>query len=298
MMMSEKTSSPLIRSTVTDEIFNALGLRRRGFLRRCLGWIFALPTGIFARYMTAVDQAVGRGGLPAGCQKMLDLLGVHAQAKGTTQIPIKGPAIILANHPGAYDSIVIGSLIPRADLKFIVSKTRFYQVLPNIHPRFIYVSNDPLERMLALRGAVDHLRQGAVLLQFGSGSIEPDPATHPIGDDVFSKWFPSMEIFLRKVPDTHVVPTIASGVLLERFDNHPLTKLRRGAKDKRLLAEFMQVIQQLVSPKSVTAHPKISFGSPFTLADINGAGKGRRLMPPIIARIKEQLKNHLTWIGR
>jgi len=60
----------------------------------------------------------------------------------------------------------------------------------------------------------------------------------------------------------------------------------------------MQVIQQLVSPKSVTAHPKISFGSPFTLADINGAGKGRRLMPPIIARIKEQLKNHLTWIGR
>jgi len=205
MMMSEKTSSPLIRSTVTDEIFNALGLRRRGFLRRCLGWIFALPTGIFARYMTAVDQAVGRGGLPAGCQKMLDLLGVHAQAKGTTQIPIKGPAIILANHPGAYDSIVIGSLIPRADLKFIVSKTRFYQVLPNIHPRFIYVSNDPLERMLALRGAVDHLRQGGVLLQFGSGSIEPDPATHPIGDDVFSKWFPSMEIFLRKVPDTHVV---------------------------------------------------------------------------------------------
>ncbi|MEA3327189.1 MAG: hypothetical protein U9R53_07750 [Chloroflexota bacterium] len=262
-----------------------------------MGWVFALPTGIFTRYMAVIDEAVGRSGPPAGCQKLLDLLGVQAHAKGTTQIPEKGPTIILANHPGAYDSIAIGSLIHRADLKFIVSKTRFYQVLPNIHPMFIYVSKDPQERLLALRGVVDHLRQGGILLQFGSGLIEPDPATHPIGDDVFSKWSPSMEIFLRKVPDTHVVPTIASGVLLDRFEKHPLTKLRRGAKDKRLLAEFMQVIQQLVFPKSVTAHPKISFGSPFTLADINGASKGRRVMSSIIARIKEQLKNHLAWIG-
>jgi len=82
MMMPEITSIPLIRSTITDEIFNALGLRRRGFLRRCLGWVFALPTGIFAPHMAAVDQAVGRGGVTACCQKMLDLLVIQVHAQG------------------------------------------------------------------------------------------------------------------------------------------------------------------------------------------------------------------------
>jgi len=129
--MPEITSIPLIRSTITDEIFFALGLGRRGFLRRSMGWVFAPPTSIFARFMAAVDQVVRRGGVTAGCQKLLDLLCVQVQAKGTSQIPDKGPTIILANHPGAYDSIAIGSLITRNDLKFIVSKTRvsirFYQ---------------------------------------------------------------------------------------------------------------------------------------------------------------------------
>ena len=295
--MPEIPSIPLIRSAITDEIFFALGLGRRGFLRRCLGWLFALPTSIFARYTAAVDQAVGKGGLPAGSQKMLDLLGVKMQVKGTFQIPSKGPTIILSNHPGAYDSIAIGSQVPRNDLKFIVSKTRFYQALPNIYPRLIDVSKDPHERMLVLRGAIDHLRQGGILLQFGSGLIEPDPAIHTIGDDVFKKWYQSIEIFLRKVPETVVVPTIASGVLLERFDSHPLTKLRRGGLNKRRLAEFMQVIQQLVFPKSVKTHPHISFGKPFTLTDVIRESKEKRLMPAIIARIKDQLKAHLTWIG-
>lgn len=296
--MPEITSIPLIRSAITDEIFYALGLRRRGFLRRVTGWVFTLPTGIFARYMAAVDEAVGRAGPPAGCQKMLDSLGVQIHTQGRSNIPLECPVIILSNHPGAYDSMAIGSLIPRKDLKAIVSKTRLYQVLPNIHPNFFCVSDEPGENNLAIRGAVTHLRQGGILLQFGSGLIEPDPALHPIGDEVFNKWYPSIEIFLRKVPETIVVPTIASGVLLERFEDHPLTKLRRGGLNKRRLAEFMQVIQQLVFPKSVTFRPKISFGSPFTLADIEGESDDRRLMPAIIARIKEQLKNHMRWIGR
>lgn len=294
--MPEKMLHQLVQSTITDEIFNALGLQRRGILRRTMGWLFSLPTRKFARYMAVVDQAVEQGGLPAGCQKMRDLLGINVQATGISNIPTQGPTIILANHPGAYDSIAIGSLVSRSDMKLIVSRTRFYQVLPNIYPNLIPASNDPQDRMLVLRKALDHLGQGGILLQFGSGLIEPDPALHPIGEDVFRKWYSSIEIFLRKVPETVVVPTIASGVLLKRFDNHILTKLRREGLDKRRLAEFMQVIQQLVFPKTINAQAQISFGEPFTLADIKDQCKDKRLLSSIIERIKGQLEAHLEWI--
>lgn len=294
--MMESTSVSEIRSAITDEIFFALGLHRRGILRRGLGWLFGLPAGIFARFMAEVDRSVAEDGPLAGCQKMLDHLGVAIGAQGKSNIPEDGPAIILANHPGAYDSLAICSLLPRKDLKIIVSKTRFYQQLPNIHPALLYVSKAYGESMLALRHAIDHLKQGGILLQFGSGLIEPDPANHLVGDGVFEKWSHSLEILFRKAPETLVVPTIVSGVLLERFFKHPLTWLRRDAMDQRRLAEFRQVIHQLLFPKSVHARPQVSFGSPFKLADVDSKGAKDSLMPRVIERVKRQLQDHLAWV--
>ncbi len=297
MMMSKIASIPEIRSAITDEIFYALGLRRRGVLRRGLGWIFTLPATIFARFMAMVDQAVAEEGPPAGCQVMLDQLGVAVEVDGRSNIPLDGPTIILANHPGAYDSMAIGSLLPRKDLKAIVGKTRFFETLPHIHPWLLYVSQDRGENMLALRKAIEHLNKGGIMLQFGSGLIEPDPAHQPVSDAVFDKWSPSLEILLRKAPDTHVVPTIASGVLLERFLKHPLTRLRKGAMDQRRLAEFRQIIQQLLFPNSVDARPCVSFGAPFKLADLEMASDKGSLMPAVIDQVKKQLDCHLNWIG-
>ena len=282
-----------IQSAITDEIFYALGLQRRGALRRAFGWVFSLPTRRFARIMADVDTAVAEGGPAAGCQTMLDALGVKAKAVGIEHIPLAGPAIILANHPGAYDSMAIGSQIPRRDLNVIVAKTRLYQVLPNIHPHMHYASKERTESMTALRQAIEHLKGGGALLQFGSGLIEPDPALQPLDDSVFEHWSPSIEVILRKVPDTQLVPTIASNVLLERFANHPLTRLRREPMDKRRLAEFLQIIQQLLFPKSVQAEPKISFGSPVDLPALEEQSAQRRLMPAVIDRVKEQLAHHL-----
>lgn len=282
-----------IQSAITDEVFYALGLNRRGTLRRTFGWVFRAPTRRFARIMADVDAAVAEGGPPAGCQTMLDALGVQATAEGVENIPLNGPAIILANHPGAYDSMAIGSLIPRTDLKVIVGKTRLYQVLPHIHPEMIYASQERSESMTALRQAITHFEAGGILLQFGSGLIEPDPALSSVDDAVFERWSPSIEVFMRKVPQIKIVPTIASNVLLKRFAQHPLTRLRKSGMDRRRLAEFMQIIQQLLFPKSVDAKPCISFGKPFTLNELVGSGTQRRLLPAVLVRIKDQLAYHL-----
>ena len=296
--MISHSHTSLIQHTITDEIFFALGLGRKGLLRRSLGWLFYLPTWRFARIMAEVDAEVGRAGAGAGCHKALEALGVQAEVRGHENIPASGPAIILANHPGAYDSMALGACVPRLDFKAIVGETRFYHALLNIHPNLIYVSDDPAKSMVALRQAVEHLNRGGILLQFGSGLIEPDPAIRPVGDKVFEKWSPSLEIMLRKVPETKVVPAIASGVLLERFASHPLTHLRQGEMDKRRLAEFIQVIQQLLFPVSVNARPQISFGSPMTLTELVAESADRRLMGAVIARVKAQLADHMAWIGR
>lgn len=295
--MTNKADVATVQSAITDEIFFAFGLKHRGVLRRTLGWVFALPTRRFARRMVAVDDAVAVGGAPAGCRVMMEALNVQITAQGIENIPTSGPVLILSNHPGAYDSMAIGSLLPRKDLNAVVSATRLYGTLPHIRPRLLFVSREPGENMASLRGAIERLSRGESLLQFGSGRIEPDPATDPVGDDVFARWSPSLEVLLRKVPGLAVVPTIASGVLLRRFRNSLIARLRKEDKDRRRLAEFIQVIQQLVFPKSVDAQASISFGPPFTLEDLLAESDGRRLMPAAINRVKRTLAEHLAWIS-
>jgi hypothetical protein len=293
--MIENDLVKTIQSAITDEVFYALGLARRGTLRRAFGWLFALPTRRFARIMAAVAAAVADSGPPAGCQVMLDALDLRTQIYGVDNVPRTGPVIILANHPGAYDSMAIGAAIPRTDLNIIAAKTRLYQVLPHIHPHMHYASQDRVESMTVIRQAIRHLQNGGALIQFGSGLIEPDPALFPLDDDVFDRWSPSIEIFMRKVPQAQVVSTIASNVLLKRFAHHPLTHLRRKPMDRRRLAEFMQVIQQLLAPKSIAAQPCISFGPPFSSLTLAAEGAGHRLMPAILEHVKTQLALHMSF---
>jgi len=295
--MASETSVLKIQEAITDEIFFALGIARRGILRNMFGWLFYLPTRRFARIMFEADAAVEKGGAAGGCRKVLEGLGVQTTVRGLENIPSEGPVIILANHPGVYDSMAFGSCMERRDFKAIVMETRFYHTLPNLHPDLIYVDADPSKNMPVLREAIEHLNKGGIFLQFGSGLIEPDPSIRPIGDEVFAKWSTSLEIMVRKVPQTKIVPAIASGVLKERFASHPFTQLRKDEMDKRRLAEFMQVIQQLIRPKSVKADPKISFGKAMTLESLEQQSTGRRLMDAVISNVRDTLKEHLSWIN-
>lgn len=295
--MSKQTAISKIQDAITDEIFNALGIARRGLLRRMFGWMFNLPTRRFARIMFEADIEVGKFGAPGGCRRVLEGLSVCATVRGVENIPSDKPAIILSNHPGAYDSVALGSQVAREDLKIIVMDTRFYHTLPNIDTALIYVDADSTMNMPVLRQAIAHLKKGGIILQFGSGLIEPDPSIRPVGDEVFANWSNSLEVMLRKVPETEVVPAIASGVLLERFASHPFTKLHKDEMDKRRLAEFMQIIQQLIWPKSVKAKPRISFGKTMTLNLLERQKAGRRLMDVVIGNVREVLNEHQIWVS-
>lgn len=282
-----------MRERITDEIFFALGLPKQGWQRRAFGWLFRLPTARFGQLFGEADEAVGREGTQAGFRVVVSRLVADLQARGQENLPTRGGLIVVANHPGAYDSICIGSYIARLDLKIILSDTNFYRAAPNALQHFILVPDDANGRMLALRSAVEHLQSGGALLQFGSGLIEPDPAYAAGAEQALADWSPSLEIMLRKAPETQLVLTIASGVLLPRFARHPLPRLMRKPIDQRRLAEFMQVIQQLIFPRSVRATVRLSFAPPVSVPELAAEGGGRRLMPAIQARAAKLLAEHM-----
>lgn len=281
-----------MRERITDEIFLALGLNRKGFLRRRLGHLFFRPTQRFAEMFSRADDAAGQGGLPAGSRVILSDLSVQVQAHGSGPMPVDGPLLVVSNHPGAYDSVALASCIPRSDLKIIAYETQFYHALPQISRQMILAPADPQGRMVALRQALQYLQEGGAILQFGSGQIEPDPATASGAEEWFDNWSPSLEVMLRKVPETRLVLAIASGVLLRRFASHPITRLRRGAINQRRLAEFAQVIYHLIRPRSLRIQVNISFSPPIRLDDLQATVEGRRVMPVILERARYLLKEH------
>jgi len=281
-----------LRERITDEIFKALGMSKDGFLRRHFGGLFRLPAQRFSDIFASADAAARTEGLQGAGRQLLQNLLVKAQARGMETLPAEGPLVVASNHPGAYDSAALVSFIPRRDLKIIVYEIPFYHALEHISHQMIFVSPNLDERMPALRSAIQHLRGGGALLQFGTGHIDPDPSVQAGSEESLANWSPSLEIMLRKVPEMRLSLAITSGVLMKRFARHPLTHLRRGPVDRRRIAEFMQIIWQLISRKAPDVDTRISFASPVSVAELQAESSGR-LMESIKHRALALLAEHM-----
>ena len=171
--------------------------------------------------------------------------------------------IIAANHPSSYDALVITACINRPDYKIIIGDIPPYHFLPNVckHAIFSPPVTDTFGRMRTIREAIQHLREGGALLMFPRGNIEPDPAFMSDPDSEFDQWSRSLEIFLRRVPQTRVLLTIVSGVISQVAMRHPITRFRRSQKDRQRLAYINQIIRQVLSGKELFGlRPQVTFG--------------------------------------
>ena len=291
--MASKQQIDQLRERITDEIFLALGLSKNGFLRRTFGRLFYSPTNRFAGIFARADEAIGLGGMASGCKSVVEDFSIQVQARGVEKIPAEGPLLVVSNHPGAYDSVCLGSFIPRKDLKILVWETPFYHAMQNANKWFVYANGEVERRMVALREAIQHLQNGGALLQFGSGTIEPDPSIIPHTEISLNNWSSSLEIMLRKAEDTRLVLAVASGVLLKKFAANPLTLLRRRPIDRRRIAEVVQIIQQLLWLNSVQIKASLSFAPPISVDELAAESGGRRLMPAVLERAQALLEDHL-----
>jgi 1-acyl-sn-glycerol-3-phosphate acyltransferase len=280
----------IFRENITGEIFFALGFSREGFMRRAFGWLFRKPTGHFGKVVAKMEAAIAIGGLPEGARSILDDFALASLARGQEHFPAQGPVLVVCNHIGAYDPIAIACHIQRQDLTFLVSDVPFLRSLPQARRHYVFVPTDANGRMAALRGGIEHLQKGGALLVYAHGEVEPDPELMPDGaNQAISEWSPSIEIMLRKVPSARLQVVIASGMILPRYLNHPVTRLRRQPFHRQKLAEVLQILSQMTNPGKDPVTMHVSFARPLMVEEL---GEGR-LMPAVITAGQALLREHL-----
>lgn len=290
--MTSESKIRLLQDRLTNEFFKAFGLREDGWLRHRLQGLVAKPTYKFSALMAAADEAAETKGLHGGAAELVRRLGIEVRAVGAEHIPPEGPLLIASNHPASYDSACIGSVVSRPDLKIIVYETAFYHGLDTLSKLFIMVSPDRAKRFNALREAIQHLQSGGALITFGSGLIEPDPQVEPGVMDSLADWSSSLEAMLRKVPATQVVQCCVSGVVMPAYLRSPLTLARRKPKDKRRIAEFLQVSDMAVRGQPPAMPANITFAPPLTLAHYESMGSGS-LVEAVRQRQRALTEEHL-----
>jgi hypothetical protein len=272
------------RERITDEICNALGFARSGLARRLLGLLFRVPAQRFGQIAAKADDEVTRSGISGGARVILPDFSLESVVRGAENIPTQGPLLVVSNHPGGYDSVVIMASIPRKDLKIVISDVPFTRTFATARQYFIYVPADTTERTAALRASIEHLKSGGALLIFAHGDVEPDPELSSGAREAIQDWSRSVEVMLRKVPQTWLQVTIASGVLMSKFVNSPLVKIRKTAPKRQKLAEFLQISTQMVAPRLVHSRVRISFAAP-----VQASSLPQDLIMPTVIRIAQNL---------
>jgi hypothetical protein len=281
-----------LQAYITDEVFLSLGLPPKGWLRKLLEPIFRTPTQRFAELAANFDQRVARFGFKEAAHWLVPKFVEHVTVRGAEYIPTRGPMIVASNHPGTYDSLLIADNLPRDDLKIIAGGIPFIRGLPASARHLIYATVDTHVRMLVLRSSLQHLQQGGALLIFASGGIDPDPAHMPGAEQELETWSPSVKFLLRKAPQTKLVVTIVSGVLSPTFIRHPLTRLRKARRDRQRIAEFLQVIHQMLKPNHILLNPKVSFSQPLSTNQLRADADQPIQLQKIITQAKKLLRDH------
>ena len=283
-----------LRAHLTYEIYRAFGLVSARWSHRLLDQLFAVPTQRLAHMGARFDHAVNHLGFAEASYRALPHLINSYRAFGVEHVPTEGPLLVVANHPGAYDLLLIPASLGRDDIKIITGNIRFLRELPFTREHLIFLTPDVDVRVGVLRAAIRHLRSGGTLLIFPSGGIDPDPEVLPGSHEALRQWSPSAELILRRVPETQILVTIVSGVLASRYANSPLTRLRKKAIDRRRIAELIQVAQQVIFDRRFALVPKVSYAEPVTLADLRQAAGPSGATGALIDRAQRLLAQHIA----
>ena len=283
-------------STISDslikEIINAVGLPKTLVVQKLFNLLFHRATERLAGIGVTTDRLLAQSGLRAAGQWMYSNFCKDVVVHGQEAIPKEGPLLVISNHAGAYDSLILAAEIGREDLKIIASDIRFFKELPHIAEHIIFLTDKLVDRAAATRAGIRHLQHGGAFLIFGTGRIDPDPAVYPHAETFIDRWSASIDLFLQRVPEARVVVTIVSGVLSRQWGHSPLTWLRRHDWERRRLAEFGQVLQQLFLPGTLYLRPRVSFAPPVSVDNLRQERMEESVLPAVIRRGKILFEEH------
>jgi hypothetical protein len=272
------------------DMLAALGWQSRPVLRALTASLVRRPALRLAREMTRFDDEVARIGIRAAAGALLEQFVQSLDILGIPHIPLHGPVLLLSNHPGMTDTLVLLSSIPRDDLLVLAAERPFLTALPAAARSLVLLPDRQERRFAVMRRAVDHLRAGGALLTFPAGEIEPDPRVLPGAVEALARWSASSVSLLRLAPDSMVVPVIVSGVLEPRAQRFPLVKLRRQRADRERLAAMLQVLVHELFPSAWRTRVTLEALPAVSARDLLARGEGANAA--LIARVAERLPLH------
>ncbi|MCS6907443.1 MAG: 1-acyl-sn-glycerol-3-phosphate acyltransferase [Anaerolineales bacterium] len=279
-----------LRQLLLDEVFKALGLLRFPYLCLALKPLFSPAVQRFAELAVAFDRNVALKGFSEAARRVLPVFAEQVYVQIEAPLPEEGALLVVSNHPGLVDSLVLASRLPRKDLRVVASGVPFLRHLKATAGHLIYSSLDTFERAKTLRAVIRHLQNGGTVLIFPGGRIEPDPLFMPGAEEELENWSPSIEVIIRHVPNLHLVVSAVSGVLNPAWMRNPFVRLRRGRLNQQRTAEFLQVIQQMLSPKSPKPSPRASLSAPLRLPE--------KVQVPILPWIVELARERIRLVAQ
>jgi hypothetical protein len=259
---------------ITDALFSQLmsvmGLKHPNIVTRCLYPIFRSPAQRMSSLLVELDRNTAQNGWSSAVNQFTSKLVSEIHLIGEDAIPIQKPLMVVSNHPAAYDVAILAASIHRDDLKIIASDIPIIQLLPNIAAHIIPVPYHIPSRLQTVRSAIQHLKNAGAILIFPRGNVEPDPDVSPGAEQSLSSWSPSIELFLRRVPQTISVVAIARGMLSGKWFKNPVINLWKKYEQRQKVAEIFQIASQLITGKRPTVTPMISFSTPLAISDLGG----------------------------
>ncbi|MHB8806362.1 MAG: 1-acyl-sn-glycerol-3-phosphate acyltransferase [Anaerolineaceae bacterium] len=296
MVTVQYTSETELRKALLDEIVRAAGLPISNFWRKFVEAAFWVPINRFSRLGSYFDQMVYQYGFSKAVDISLKLLVEDIATIGEIKAPATGPLLVVSNHPGTYDALCLASKLPRDDIKIVSSNIPFLKKMKNVNDHFLFASVDSYVRMLVIRNAIRHLEKGGAVIIFPSAHMDPEPSCMPGAMEALDEWSKSIEIFVNKVPETVVQVAVVSRVLTDRYLSHPLTHLRKGRRERQRIAEFLQIVNQMIYRRKFNQIPLVSFAEPFTLEKISPENEMEHLLPYAINQAKQLMTSHLQSI--
>lgn len=245
----------------TDDLLHAFGFSATKREQRLVRALAYLPARRFARQVAAYDARVGTDGLQTASSWLLQQFVPHLDVRGAEHLRHAGPLLIVANHPGLWDTLMLFATISRPDLRVIAADRPFLRALPQVEQHLLYVKEAAAERLGLIRSVTRHLRARGAVLTFPGGTIEPDPAAMVGASAALDTWSESIALFARLADNLAIVPAIVSGVQSARALSHPLTRLRRSQKDR----EWLGATLQIVFPRLRNATARLAFGAPVVV---------------------------------
>lgn len=252
-----------------DDLVTSFGWQKQPLLAAALRALFFKPARKFAQQMAEFDTLVGQVGLSeASCRFLQRHYIRDLRLHGREHLPTSGPVLVLSNHPGMTDNVSLFAAVDRPDLRIIAIQRPFLESLYNISPKLSYVSDNPADRMRAVRQVSAHLRAGGVALTCPAGKIEPDPDVYPGALESLDNWIDSSGVFLRFAPQTQIVPVLVSGVIWQRTARYWLTRIKRTREDRERLAAALQLLVMVTrDAQPTTVH--VRFAKPITADEVD-----------------------------